>query len=136
MITKANDFSISVATINGSGSQSANLIIAKTLFRMGLKVGAKNLFPSNIAGLPTWFSIRVNNDGFVGRRLAHDIVICKNADTFTEDVRSVATSGYFFYDTDIKDAAKHLRADVSHYAIPFRDLAQTVSESVKITFTY
>lgn len=132
MITRANDFSISVATVNGSGSQSSNLILAKTMFRMGLKVGAKNLFPSNIAGLPTWFSIRVHPEGFVGRRLAHDIVICKNSDTFLEDVRSVATSGYFFYDADIKDAAKHLRADVSHYGIPFRELAQTVTDSIKM----
>jgi 2-oxoglutarate ferredoxin oxidoreductase subunit alpha len=127
-----NDFSISVATVNGSGSQSANLIFAKTLFRMGLHVGAKNLFPSNIAGLPTWFTIRVHPEGFVGRRLKSDIFVCKNADTFIDDLQAVASSGYFFYDSEIKDAAKHLRSDVINFAVPFKELSQTVTDSIKM----
>lgn len=131
-IQKVNDFSLSVATVNGSGSQSANLIFSKTLFRMGLKVGAKNLFPSNIAGLPTWFTIRVNPHGFVGRKLIHDIVICKNSDTFLQDVDAVIVNGFFFYDAEIKNALVHLRADVTNFSIPFRELAQQASASIKM----
>lgn len=129
---KVNDFSLSVATVNGSGSQSANIILAKTLFRMGLRVGAKNLFPSNIAGLPTWFTIRVNPDGYVGRKLTHDIVICKNADTFLKDMADVTSGGIFFYDAEIKNDPAELRSDVTCLSIPFRKLVQAASESIKM----
>ncbi len=99
---KPTDISILIATVNGSGSQSANMILAKSLFRMGLPVATKNVFPSNIAGLPTWFSIRVNSNGFLGRRLHNDIVIAKNPQTVADDLRSVAPTGIFIFDREMK----------------------------------
>ena len=77
-----NDFSITVGTVNGSGSQTANTTILRSLFKMGIPVSGKNMFPSNIQGLPTWYTIRVNKDGFTARREEHEIVVCMNAQSF------------------------------------------------------
>src|SRR4051794_35724752 len=93
--TIVNDFVIEVATVNGSGSQSANNILLKALFRMGVPVGGKNLFPSNIAGLPTWFTIRVNKNGYTARRADVDIVVAMNPATVFEDSRKVKPGGVF-----------------------------------------
>src|SRR3954465_8209825 len=95
--TVINDCSICVATVNGSGSQSANNILLKTLFRMGIPVGAKNLFPSNIAGLPTWYTIRANKNGYVARKNELDIVVALNAATWIEDVKSVKKGGVLIF---------------------------------------
>ena len=84
-----NNFVISVATVNGSGSQSANSILLKSLFRMGIPVGGKNVFPSNIAGLPTWFWIRADEKGFVARREHADIFVAMNPTTLKEDLKPV-----------------------------------------------
>ena len=81
-----NDFSMQVATVNGSGSQTANLVLLRTIFDMGIPVSGKNLFPSNIAGLPTWYTIRVSREGYVGRKQAVDFLIAMNAQTAREDV--------------------------------------------------
>src|ERR1700746_1340230 len=84
-----NDFSIQVATVNGSGSQSANSVLLRSIFRMGVPVSGKNLFPSNIAGLPTWYTIRVNKDGWVARKTEIDLLIAMNPETAREDVLSM-----------------------------------------------
>ncbi len=97
-----SDLSILIATVNGSGSQSANMVLAKSLFRMGAPVATKSIFPSNIAGLSTWFSIRINEHGYSGRRLNHDVVIAKNPKTFSEDCHSLSPGGLFIYDSDMK----------------------------------
>src|ERR1700734_3190312 len=86
-----NDFSIQVATVNGSGSQSSNNILMRSIFQMGIPVSGKNLFPSNIAGLPTWFTIRVNKDGYVGRKKEIDILVAMNPQTSRDDVLSLPT---------------------------------------------
>lgn len=127
-----NNFSLAVATLNGSGSQSANNIIAKTLFRMGAYVGAKNLFPSNIAGLPTWFNIRVDENGFCGRKLKHDIVIAKNLETLDGDIQSVIPHGFLFYDSEFKNIPLDSRQDVTFVPIPYRELVQSASDSIKM----
>ena len=85
-----NDFSIHVATANGSGSQSSNSILMRAIFQMGIPVSGKNLFPSNIQGLPTWFTIRASKDGFIARRRDVGVLICMNPETAHEDVRTVA----------------------------------------------
>ena len=85
-----NDFSIQIATVNGSGSQSANSVLLRSIFRMGVPVSGKNLFPSNIAGLPTWYTIRVSKDGWVARKTDIDLLIAMNAETAREDVLSLA----------------------------------------------
>src|SRR6187551_2597419 len=84
-----NDFSIQVATVNGSGSQTANLVLLRAIFQMGIPVSGKNLFPSNIAGLPTWYTIRANKDGWIARRKEIDFVVAMNPETAREDVLSL-----------------------------------------------
>src|SRR5512138_3713298 len=88
-----NDFSIQVATINGSGSQSANTVLMRSIFQMGVPVSGKNLFPSNIAGLPTWFTIRANNRGFIARKAEIDFMVAMNPQTAREDALSVQPGG-------------------------------------------
>jgi 2-oxoglutarate/2-oxoacid ferredoxin oxidoreductase subunit alpha len=124
------DFSLTIATLNGSGSLSANQILAKALFRMHLPVSAKNVFPSNIAGLPTWYSIRVSEKGFLGRQLKNDIVLAKNTSTATQDLASVKPGGFFIYDQDIKFAPE--RSNVTVWSLPLRDLSEKVTDAVKI----
>src|SRR6185437_11118016 len=84
-----NDFSIQVATVNGSGSQSANSVLLRSIFRMGVPVSGKNLFPSNIAGLPTWYTIRASKHGWVARKPEIDFLIAMNPETANEDVKSL-----------------------------------------------
>ena len=115
-----NDFSITVGTKNGSGSSTANNTILRSIFKMGIPVSGKNLFPSNIQGLPTWYTIRVNKDGFIARREQNDIVIAINPDSFTRDLASVSPGGAFFYADDIKQPIT--RADVAVYPMPIKSI--------------
>jgi 2-oxoglutarate ferredoxin oxidoreductase subunit alpha len=115
-----NDFSITVGTVNGSGSQTANTTILRSLFKMGIPVSGKNMFPSNIQGLPTWYTIRVNKDGFIARREEHEIVICMNAQSFAQDLSDVTPGGAFFYDDSIK--LDITRDDIIPYAMPVKTL--------------
>lgn len=115
-----NDFSITVGTVNGTGSQTANLTLLRALFRMGIPVSGKNLFPSNIYGLPTWYTIRVNKDGFLARRDEHEIVVAMNPATFQEDLAKVVPGGAFFYADHIK--ANIDRDDIVVYPMPVRKL--------------
>lgn len=120
--TVVNDFSITVATVNGSGSQTSNLTILRALFKMGIPVSGKNLFPSNIQGLPTWYTIRVNKDGFLARRDEHEIVVAMNPATFAQDLADVVPGGAFLY-------ADHLRMpinrdDISVYAMPVKKISK------------
>jgi 2-oxoglutarate ferredoxin oxidoreductase subunit alpha len=85
-----NDMSIQVATVNGSGSQSSNTVLLRSIFQMGVPVSGKNLFPSNIAGLPTWFTIRANKDGYIARKKEIDLLVAMNAETAQEDTKSLA----------------------------------------------
>ena len=108
-----NDFSIHVATANGSGSQSSNSILMRSIFQMGIPVSGKNLFPSNIQGLPTWFTIRASKDGFIARRRDVGVLICMNAETAHEDVRTVAPGAAVIYEESLK--LDGLRGDVHFY---------------------
>src|ERR1700748_3793415 len=95
---KINDFSIQVATVNGSGSQSANTVLLRSIFKMGVPVSGTNLFPSNIAGLPTWYTIRASKHGYIGRKKEIDFLIAMNAETAQEDVMSLAPGAAVLYD--------------------------------------
>ncbi len=117
-----NDFSITVGTVNGSGSSTANTTILRALFKMGIPVSGKNLFPSNIQGLPTWYTIRVNKDGFTARREEQEIVVAINPNSFARDLASVQPGGAFFYADDIKQPIT--RTDVAAYAMPVKDLVR------------
>ena len=93
-----NDFSIQIATVNGSGSQTANNVLMRSIFQMGVPVSGKNLFPSNIAGLPTWFTIRANPKGYIGRKKEFDFLVAMNAETAREDVEKLQSGGAAVYD--------------------------------------
>src|ERR1019366_5447161 len=99
MLRRINDFAIKLANVNGSGSSSANGLIMQAIFRMGVPVSGKNLFPSNIQGLPTWYEIRVNKNGYTARALDYDLMIAMNAQTYDRDVSEVRPGGYFLYDS-------------------------------------
>jgi 2-oxoglutarate ferredoxin oxidoreductase subunit alpha len=117
-----NDFSITVGTKNGSGSSTANTTILRAIFKMGIPVSGKNLFPSNIQGLPTWYTIRVNKDGFVARSDQHEIVIALNPDSFARDLASVMPNGAFFCADDIKQPVT--RTDIAVYPMPIKELVR------------
>jgi 2-oxoglutarate ferredoxin oxidoreductase subunit alpha len=117
-----NDFSIVVGTANGSGSQTSNATILRALFKMGIPVSGKNLFPSNIQGLPTWYIIRASKDGFVARRDEREIVIAMNPNSFEKDLASVITGGVFFYDDSIKKPIT--RDDVTVYPMPVKQIVR------------
>jgi 2-oxoglutarate ferredoxin oxidoreductase subunit alpha len=119
---EVNNFSITVATVNGSGSQTSNLTILRALFKMGIPVSGKNLFPSNIQGLPTWYTIRLNKDGFLARCEEQEIMVAMNAATFADDLASVSTGGVFFYADDIRQPIT--RQDISAYPMPVKQLAR------------
>src|SRR4029453_15800265 len=115
-----NDFSIIVGTKNGSGSSTANNTILRAIFKMGIPVSGKNLFPSNIQGLPTWFTIRASREGFIARRRDIGVLICMNPETAHEDVRTVAPGAAVIYEESLK--LDTLRNDVVFYAVPFQKL--------------
>ncbi len=111
-----NDFVVKFATVNGSGSASANLMFAKTLFRMGIPVSPKNIFPSNIQGLPTWYEVRVSGKGYLARREGVDLMVAMNAQTYEEDLKQVLPGGYLFYDSTLPRPFK--RDDVTVIDMP------------------
>jgi len=117
-----NDFSIIVGTKNGSGSSTANNTILRAIFKMGIPVSGKNLFPSNIQGLPTWYTIRANKDGFIARREENEIVVAMNPDSFSRDLASVVPGGAFFYADDIKQPIT--RADIAVYPMPVKQVVR------------
>lgn len=123
---------MNIGTVNGSGSQSANTILLKSLFRMGIPVGGKNVFPSNIQGLPTWFWVRASSKGYTGRRKDADIVIAMNPQTLIEDHKIVKAGGVFIYNSDLKIENLNLRSDVQSYGVPFKSLVDQATQQIKI----
>ena len=126
----ANDFSIQVATVNGSGSQSANSILLRSIFSMGIPVSGKNLFPSNIAGLPTWFTIRVSSQGWVARKTNIDVLIAMNSETVHEDVYSLQAGAAVIFDEALK--LEERRSDLTYYAVPFDRLVVATGAEAKL----
>ncbi len=118
-----NDFNINVATANGSGSQTSNNMLSRSLYKMGIPVTGTNLFPSNIQGLPTWYNIRLSKEGFLARRERVEIMICMNGATVAEDMESVVPDGIILYD-DTLPIANH-RKDVRYFAMPVRELIKS-----------
>jgi 2-oxoglutarate/2-oxoacid ferredoxin oxidoreductase subunit alpha len=125
-----NDFSICVATVNGSGSQSSNSVLMRSIFQMGIPVSGKNLFPSNIAGLPTWFTIRVNKDGYIARRRENDILVAMNPQTAFDDVNALKAGAVCVSPVELR--LHDVRSDVKHYQVPFLELAAKASENIKL----
>ena len=125
-----NDFSIVAATVNGSGSQTANNCLIRAFFKMGIPVSGKNLFPSNIQGLPTWYTIRVSKDGYTARRDTTEILIAFNPRTADEDLAALPVGGVCLYPSDLRFVAP--RADVHMYPLPVRELVKAANVDVKL----
>src|ERR1700758_431554 len=125
-----NDMSIQVATVNGSGSQSSNTVLLRSIFQMGVPVSGKKLFPSNIAGLPTWYTIRANKDGYIARKKEIDFLVAMNSETAQEDVLSLAPGAAALYDEPLN--LKSLRSDLIFYAVPYDKLVATVCPEAKL----
>ena len=117
--TRVNDFALKLANVNGTGSASANSLLMQAIFRMGIPVSGKNLFPSNIQGLPTWYEIRVNKDGYTARALDYDLMVAMNSQTYAQDVAEVREGGYLLYDSTWPLDPHLIREDVNYLAIPF-----------------
>src|SRR3984893_5799668 len=125
-----NDFSIQIATVNGSGSQTANNVLMRSIFQMGIPVSGKNMFPSNIAGLPTWFTIRANKQGFIARKKEIDFLVAMNPETAREDVTKLDAGAAVVYDEPLKLNA--LRSDLNFYPVPFDKLVGPVCPEAKL----
>jgi len=125
-----NDFAIQVATVNGSGSQTANLVLLRSIFQMGVPVSGKNMFPSNIAGLPTWYTIRASAKGYIGRKKEVDFLVAMNPETAREDVLTLAPGAAVVYDEPLKLNA--LRSDLVFYPVPFDKLMTGITHDAKL----
>src|SRR3979411_1687118 len=125
-----NDMSIQVATVNGSGSQSSNTVLLRAIFQMGVPVSGKNLFPSNIAGLPTWYTIRANKDGYIGRKKEIDFLVAMNPETAQEDTLSLAAGASVLYDEPL--ALNKLRSDLVFYSVPYDKIVAAVCPEAKL----
>jgi ferredoxin len=119
---RVNDFVIRFANVNGSGSASANNLFAKAVFRMGVPVSPKNIFPSNIQGLPTWYEVRVNEQGHVGRRGDVDLVVAVNGQTLRQDYDNLLAGGYFIFDSSKPLPETFQRDDITVIGIPMTQL--------------
>lgn len=126
-----NDFQIMIATVNGSGSQTANTALMRALFRMGIPVSGKNIFPSNIQGLPTWFTIRLSKDGYVARREDYQILVAMNRQTVAEDVEKLASGGVCLYPEEWE--LRHDRDDITYYPFPVKALVDASDTPPNLT---
>lgn len=131
MNKRINDFVIKIANVNGTGSASANSLLMKAIFRMGIPVVGKNFFPSNIQGLPTWFEIRVSKDGYMARSGRVDLMVAMNAQTYAKDLTEVSAGGYLIYDSTWPRHRELARDDVTIIGIPFAELVNKEFENVR-----
>ena len=127
-MNRVNDFAFKIATANGTGSASANGLIMQAIFRMGVPVTGKNVFPSNIQGLPTWYEIRVNKHGYSARTPDFDLMVALNAATYKKDVAEVQSGGWLLYDATWPLDAALKRPDVTYLGVP---LAQMCNDAFK-----
>jgi 2-oxoglutarate ferredoxin oxidoreductase subunit alpha len=125
-----NDFAIQVATVNGSGSQTANMVLLRSIFQMGVPVSGKNMFPSNIAGLPTWYTIRASAKGYISRKKEVDFLVAMNAETAKEDVLTLPPGAAALYDEPLK--LNELRSDITFYPVPFDKIIGTITHDAKL----
>jgi 2-oxoglutarate/2-oxoacid ferredoxin oxidoreductase subunit alpha len=121
-LVRTNDFAVKLGNVNGTGSASANGLLMQAIFRMGIPVSGKNLFPSNIQGLPTWYEIRVNKDGNTARALEYDLMVAMNAETYARDVAEVKAGGYVLFDSSWPLPRALLRSDVQFLGVPLAHL--------------
>ena len=130
-LSRVNDFAFKIATANGTGSASANGLIMQAIFRMGVPVTGKNVFPSNIQGLPTWYEIRVNKHGYTARTPYFDMVLALNAATYAKDVAEVRSGGCLLYDSSWPLDDKLMRPDVTYLGIPLAEMCNEAFKGVR-----
>src|SRR4026209_840721 len=131
MSTRVNDFAFKIATANGTGSASANGLIMQAIFRMGVPVTGKNVFPSNIQGLPTWYDIRVSKDGYTARTPHFDLMVALNAATYAKDVAEVGPGGRLVYDASWPLDDRLKRPDVTYVDVPLAELCNATFKGVR-----
>jgi 2-oxoglutarate/2-oxoacid ferredoxin oxidoreductase subunit alpha len=129
-ISATNDFVVKFANVNGSGSASANELFARSILRMGVPVCSRNIFPSNIQGLPTWYEVRVSGNGWLGRRGGVDLMVAMNPQTWDKDVESIEPGGYLFYDSTKPLTTQKVRADVNLLGVPLTQLSNTLEGTI------
>ncbi|RYG95309.1 MAG: 2-oxoacid:acceptor oxidoreductase subunit alpha, partial [Alphaproteobacteria bacterium] len=122
VITATNDFVVKFANVNGSGSASANQLFAKSILRMGIPIASRNIFPSNIQGLPTWFEVRVSGEGHLGRRGGVDMMVAMNPQTWDRDVAEIDAGGYLFYDSTRPLPRSRFREDINVIGVPLTEM--------------
>jgi 2-oxoglutarate ferredoxin oxidoreductase subunit alpha len=128
---RVNDFAIKLANVNGTGSASANGLLMQAIFRMGIPVSGKNLFPSNIQGLPTWYEIRVNKNGYTARALDYDLMVAMNGETYAKDIKEVRSGGYLLYDSSWPLDPHMLRDDVTFLGVPLAEMCNQSFREVR-----
>ena len=128
-IESLNDFVVKFANVNGSGSASANELFAKSFLRMGIPVSPRNIFPSNIQGLPTWYEVRVTENGHLGRRGGVDLMVAMNPQTWTQDVAEIDPGGYLFYDNTKPLPKSRFRDDIHVIGMPLTEICNTTYEN-------
>src|SRR6476469_9339134 len=128
---RTNDFAFKIATANGTGSASANGLIMQTIFRMGVPVTGKNVFPSNIQGLPTWYEIRVNRNGYTARTPHFDLMVAMNPATYQKDIAELRTGGWLLYDSTWPLDARLSRPDVTYLGIPLAEMCNAQFSAVR-----
>ena len=133
---RVNDFSIKIATVNGTGSASANTLLMKSIFRSGIPVMGKNYFPSNIQGLPTWYEVRVTEAGHLGRRGGTDMMVAMNPQTWDADVAELEPGGYLFYDSTRALPPSKFRDDIRVIGMPLTEICNAVGFSSVGSFSY
>src|SRR5689334_19289175 len=130
-VERVNDFVIKLANVNGTGSASANSLLMKTVFRMGVPVVGKNYFPSNIQGLPTWYEIRVTKDGHMARSGRVDLMVAMNAETYAKDLKEVSSGGYLLYDSSWPRPSLLKRDDITLLGVPLARMCNETFEGVR-----
>ncbi|HWK50429.1 MAG TPA: 2-oxoacid:acceptor oxidoreductase family protein, partial [Steroidobacter sp.] len=128
---RINDFVIKLANVNGTGSASANTLLMKSMFRMGIPVMGKNYFPSNIQGLPTWYEIRISRDSYVARSGRIDFMVAMNAETYAKDVKEVSPGGYLLYDSTWPRPALLKRDDITILGVPLARICNVTFQGVR-----
>ena len=129
-LAATNDFVVKFANVNGSGSASANELFARSVLRMGVPVATRNIFPSNIQGLPTWYEVRVSGEGWIGRRGGVDLVVPMNPQTWNKDIAEVEPGGYMLYDSTKPLTGQKLRSDITIMGVPFTALANSMEGTI------
>ena len=133
---KINDFVVRFANVNGTGSASANLLFCKAIFRMGIPVTPKNIFPSNIQGLPTWYEVRVSEKGYLGRRDGIDLMVAVNAQSMEADIKSVRPGGYLLYDSSKKLPDHYRRDDIHFIPIPLMEICNETYTDARLRLLF